>query len=234
MTEEDSDSQSFQDALQSPYADADTPLPNNTTGESVTVANNKVDAMQSNLTIAPLSSLPLSIPPSKGVPALTLTICVPPTKPTTPSTLHTIPHDVKPPDSPQIPLPTSQHTQLLGAASLGSRPPEVALGAGLPSPVKVPANVKAVSAQETADARRFVHLIRSLDEARLAGNTRVLRTDLAQLLLKRSSNVYKDIGISTFKQYVTLAQTCGIVTVGGTGNSAWVSLQPKWHGHGRP
>lgn len=79
----------------------------------------------------------------------------------------------------------------------------------------------------------FQSLVDVLDSARRMGQVRMLRSHLAIQLTKQNERVYRDAGVTKFKEFAALAKQQGIVELGGSEGSAWISLLPSWHGRGR-
>ncbi|EKM55732.1 uncharacterized protein PHACADRAFT_184504 [Phanerochaete carnosa HHB-10118-sp] len=79
----------------------------------------------------------------------------------------------------------------------------------------------------------FQSLVDVLDSARRAGQTKMLRSHLAIQLTKRNERVYRDAGVTKFKEFAALAQQQGIIELGGSEGSAWIALLPPWYGRGR-
>ena len=73
----------------------------------------------------------------------------------------------------------------------------------------------------------FHFLVQILEQSRLAGTEKPLRS-WAGIRLKPGT--YKQAGVSAFKQYSLAAEKAGLVILGGTQASAWISLSPIWHG----
>ena len=59
------------------------------------------------------------------------------------------------------------------------------------------------------------------------GNQRHLRSAVAPLLVGRRPTLYQDAGYKGFKQYISAAETAGLVEAGGSGELAWISLCPQ-------
>lgn len=76
----------------------------------------------------------------------------------------------------------------------------------------------------------FVVLAQKLQARREAiGQPRIPRTDIGSELAK-SKSVYAQAGVSKFATFISMAQSAGVVDVGGSGDDQWVSLRPEWHG----
>ncbi|KAG6885066.1 hypothetical protein C0993_006145 [Termitomyces sp. T159_Od127] len=74
----------------------------------------------------------------------------------------------------------------------------------------------------------FLPLIAALQKrAREQKQKSIPRTDLGTDLAK-VKGLYAQAKVSKFSSYMLLAEDAGIVTLGGTGSHAWVSLRPEW------
>ena len=47
-------------------------------------------------------------------------------------------------------------------------------------------------------------------------------------LLARDATVYERAGCLKFRDYIARAEELGLVELGGSGNEAWVGLNPDW------
>ena len=84
-----------------------------------------------------------------------------------------------------------------------------------------PKNNKAIPVQ-------FQALVNVLEARRRSyGQISVSRSELGSDLAKHKT-AYKQAGVSKFYDYIELAQSAGIVDVGGAGNTQWVMLRPEW------
>ncbi|KAI3634070.1 hypothetical protein MIR68_007674 [Amoeboaphelidium protococcarum] len=70
----------------------------------------------------------------------------------------------------------------------------------------------------------FDLLIEILEKARLAGEPKPRRSRVGSELTRRNPLLYHRVGCSNFKEYIELAVTEGIVTVGGEKGLAWIQL----------
>jgi hypothetical protein len=61
------------------------------------------------------------------------------------------------------------------------------------------------------------------------GQPYIPRTDIGSELAKNKS-LYAQAGVASFAAFINVAQTAGVVDVGGLGNNQWVSLRPGWLG----
>lgn len=73
----------------------------------------------------------------------------------------------------------------------------------------------------------FQPLIDQLEMLASNGNLSPLRS-VVGFELSKNKTVYKQAGVAGFKQYVALAEDKGIVSLGGLGGNAWISLRPGW------
>jgi hypothetical protein len=76
----------------------------------------------------------------------------------------------------------------------------------------------------------FTVLVQLLEKESLDGNRRVLRSKAAIALVERDQMAYKRAGVERFSQYASLAETAGIVELGGRDGGAWISLRSDWQG----
>ncbi|KAF9500405.1 DUF537-domain-containing protein [Pleurotus eryngii] len=79
---------------------------------------------------------------------------------------------------------------------------------------------------QTKVASHFWPLIDILEEHRTRGIPRPLRSVVAQELQRH--NVYKKAGVTKFREYIALAESAQIVTLGGTSGYDWVSFDSGW------
>jgi hypothetical protein len=70
------------------------------------------------------------------------------------------------------------------------------------------------------------HLIETLSCLQSVVGEKLLRSRVGMELVSRKATVYRDAGVESFAEYVSLAQTKGIVHLGGTGGQAWMKLNP--------
>ena len=71
-----------------------------------------------------------------------------------------------------------------------------------------------------------IPLVRSLQTHISQGRSQVLRSQIGEDL--KHENVYQEAGVRRFKEYMALAESDGVVRVGGSGGYEWLSLHPKW------
>ncbi|KAI0683641.1 hypothetical protein BC835DRAFT_731267 [Cytidiella melzeri] len=192
---------------------------------------------QADIAPATLGHMPPLLPPAplsrpSEVPPFSLIQYghyVPSIRPPTSSTFLTTLRDEKPIQQPTMRMPPEfipQAKRLTGAATPGSsHPSQSALSAN--------ARIESVSTLERDAVRQFLQLIRILDDARLAGTPRMLRTNVAVQLKTYNQNVYTEAGVTRFKDYAALAEERGIVILGGVMGSAWIALHSNWYGRGR-
>ena len=76
------------------------------------------------------------------------------------------------------------------------------------------------------EAPDWQHLIEALSCLQSIEGERLLRSRVGTELVSRKATVYRDAGVKSFAEYVSLAQTKGIVHLGGTGGHAWMRLNP--------
>jgi hypothetical protein len=89
----------------------------------------------------------------------------------------------------------------------------------------------ATAAQDNqATLQKFGPLIESLDAHRRRGSLRPLRSTIAVDIASKDNAVYRRAGVQRFSQYSQLAEKEGVITLGGSQGSAWISLRAAWHG----
>jgi hypothetical protein len=71
---------------------------------------------------------------------------------------------------------------------------------------------------------KFAPLVQILNEKRLLGRPRLLRSDVANILNRL---VYEEAGVTKFKRYAEIAEQAGIVQLGGDQGDAWIELHPN-------
>ena len=64
-----------------------------------------------------------------------------------------------------------------------------------------------------------------LEEARDNGSLTLDKAKLGNRLAEKSKTLYRDAGVKDFKKYIAMAESDGIVTIGGGGTEAWVALK---------
>ncbi|KAI1790786.1 NYN domain-containing protein [Ganoderma leucocontextum] len=85
-----------------------------------------------------------------------------------------------------------------------------------------------ILAEETTSIPRFFHpLVKALEESRLRGALKPLRSWVG---LRIPPGTYAEAKVSSFKQYTAAAEKAGIVELGGLQAKAWIALSPEWHG----
>ncbi|EDR10914.1 uncharacterized protein LACBIDRAFT_315902 [Laccaria bicolor S238N-H82] len=76
------------------------------------------------------------------------------------------------------------------------------------------------------EAPNWQHLIETLSCLQSIVGERLLRSRVGLELVSRKATVYRDAGVKSFAEYVSLAQTKGIVHLGGIDGHAWIRLDP--------
>ncbi|KAK0483437.1 NYN domain-containing protein [Armillaria novae-zelandiae] len=122
--------------------------------------------------------------------------------------------------------PTMAPPAVSGLAQVPSTLPSIS-GPLFP-PVHLPALVPAASRKVVP--ARFYGLVKLLETHRQNGAPRPLRSIIAAELVKSDQGIYKKAGVEKFGQYVALAESEGIVELGGTGGGAWIGLRTDWYG----
>ncbi|KAK0210566.1 NYN domain-containing protein [Desarmillaria ectypa] len=77
---------------------------------------------------------------------------------------------------------------------------------------------------------RFYGLVKLLETHRRNGAPRPFRSIIAVELVQLDKAVYKKAGVEKFKQYVALAESEGVVELGGMEGGAWIGLRTDWYG----
>ncbi|KAH7877683.1 NYN domain-containing protein [Lentinula edodes] len=75
--------------------------------------------------------------------------------------------------------------------------------------------------------QRLIHL---LEDYRLRGDQRPFRSAIALGLITQDPFIYQKAGFPKFGPFVTHAAELGLVKLGGTGGTAWISLHYSLHG----
>ena len=75
----------------------------------------------------------------------------------------------------------------------------------------------------------FVPLVERLEHHRSKGSLRPFRSVVAVELASQYQNVYRRAGVERFGAYVALAETAGIIELGGREGGAWIALRPEWY-----
>ncbi|OJT14140.1 hypothetical protein TRAPUB_9251 [Trametes pubescens] len=95
------------------------------------------------------------------------------------------------------------------------------------TPPIAPATPKVLSTTPSA-FEKFGHLVVVMEDLRKEGSASPLRSTVALRLLQVSRAIYAQAGTATFKDYSVAAERAGIVTMGGTGGHAWISLNAEF------
>lgn len=74
----------------------------------------------------------------------------------------------------------------------------------------------------------FQPLIQRLLADRSNGILRSSRTEVAVAVLEFDKDAYKRVGVTKFKSYTQLAQSAGLVLLGGPSSNSWIALHPDW------
>lgn len=75
---------------------------------------------------------------------------------------------------------------------------------------------------------KFGHLVVVMEDLRKEGSASPLRSTVALRLLQVSRAIYVQAGTGSFKDYSAAAERAGVVTMGGTGGHAWISLNAEF------
>ncbi|KAG7452694.1 uncharacterized protein BT62DRAFT_20888 [Guyanagaster necrorhizus] len=156
-------------------------------------------------------------------------------------------HNCMPPSHTPVP-----RAQLARNLSMPVQFPSIAPGYIATSPIMAPSTVSGVtstfpsisaplyrpvktsemvpSSSPKVPPARFYGLVRLLEAHRLNGASRPSRSTIALELVKSDKAVYKKAGVEKFGQYVALAESEGIVELGGMEGGAWIGLRTDWYG----
>ncbi|KAF7965131.1 hypothetical protein HWV62_45535 [Athelia sp. TMB] len=86
------------------------------------------------------------------------------------------------------------------------------------------ANDAWISLSALAPFHTLVEVLRHMGQDE---NQRHSRSAVALALTGRRPTLYQDTGYKGFKQYVSAAETTGLIEVGGSGELAWIALSPQ-------
>ncbi|KAF9246595.1 NYN domain-containing protein [Melanogaster broomeanus] len=98
----------------------------------------------------------------------------------------------------------------------------------LPTTAVLPVSGSAVEAVRPQTWSKFQPLINLLLAARAQGIIRHSRSTVAMDLAKSDPQLYKRVGVSRFRDYTALAETAGVVELGGNRGDTWIALHPSW------
>ncbi|KAF7789554.1 hypothetical protein EIP86_000500 [Pleurotus ostreatoroseus] len=70
----------------------------------------------------------------------------------------------------------------------------------------------------------FAHMLEILEASRREGQPSLLRSHVALQLTRRNPAVYQEAGVTKFKDYAALAESMGLIELGGFQGTAWISL----------
>ncbi|OCH95310.1 DUF537-domain-containing protein [Obba rivulosa] len=107
------------------------------------------------------------------------------------------------------------------------RPVSAPAAASSPQPAPL-ATMSAPEASLPPIPPQFSVLINLLLNYRAKGIQRPLRGPVAVALAGLCKNLYVQAGVRRFKEYSLLAESAGIVELGGLEGQAWISLTPMW------
>jgi hypothetical protein len=77
---------------------------------------------------------------------------------------------------------------------------------------------------EMFEAGVFQPLTQVLREARDEGMEQPLRSHIGAKLIQNDPQVYKNARVTRFAQYITMAESWGVIQTGGQGGEAWLKL----------
>lgn len=75
----------------------------------------------------------------------------------------------------------------------------------------------------------FKPLVAKLQERRSQGDFKPFRPGLAAEMVSSHSGVMREVGASTFTQYVQVAEQAGVVELPGPEGGLWVALRPEFY-----
>ncbi len=113
-------------------------------------------------------------------------------------------------------------------ASASATPPAFTTAFPLPPMPPSPAPAQASASHQFSHQERFYTLIQILNTHRLNGRPQPLRSAIGLELSTLDNTVYKNAGVTKFKEYAELAVKAGVIELGGKDGSAWISLRPEW------
>ena len=113
--------------------------------------------------------------------------------------------------------PPHQHSESL--MNQGSLRQDALICQAIPPASHIPG-----SCRIRGEAPDWQHLIETLSCLQSIEGERLLRSRVGLELVSRKATVYRDAGVKSFAEYVSLAQTRGIVHLGGTDGHAWIRL----------
>ncbi|KAF9050673.1 DUF537-domain-containing protein [Hymenopellis radicata] len=133
-----------------------------------------------------------------------------------------------PPPPPSFPTspPPAVPTSFPSAFPIAT--PPVFATSPLPPMSPSPGPAHASASYQVSHQEPFHTLIRILNTHRLKGRPQPLRSVIGLELSAWDNEVYKNAGVSKFKEYAELAVKAGVVELGGKDGSAWISLRPGW------
>lgn len=75
----------------------------------------------------------------------------------------------------------------------------------------------------------FKPLVAKLQERHSQGDFKPFRPGLAAEMVSSHSGVMREVGASTFTQYVQVAEQAGVVELPGPEGGLWVALRPEFY-----
>ncbi|KAJ7597844.1 NYN domain-containing protein [Mycena floridula] len=127
-------------------------------------------------------------------------------------------------DSKPVPSPVKPISPATVQLSMSSSQP-VTNATPVASTSTLPAQIQPVSKPVP---QYFLTLVKVLEDYKAKGVQRPLRGTVA--MLSSIQALYKQAGLTKFKEFSALAEKAGIVTMGGLEGEAWISLSPNWNG----
>ncbi|CAA7262481.1 unnamed protein product [Cyclocybe aegerita] len=140
------------------------------------------------------------------------------------------PPSIAPPLPPQPPQPCTPSATVNVAATIKTTPQTAMTTTNTSTASTSPPNPTAVaSAVEDSGSFPpiFAVLVETLQNHRLKGTLRPLRSTIAVQIAK-DGVTYRNAGVDRFSQYAALAQKHGLIELGGSEGTAWISLRPGW------
>ena len=131
------------------------------------------------------------------------------------------------PGSPLAQSPAPNITARATAPTPSPIPPSTLSSATVSAISQISANLRQTTSS-IAVPEKFKILIRCLKSHRSRGNLSPLRCKISAEIAQNSMT-YRLAGVSTFDEYVMMAEKAGIVELGGSESTAWIILKAPWY-----
>ncbi|KAJ3514596.1 hypothetical protein NLJ89_g2296 [Agrocybe chaxingu] len=141
-----------------------------------------------------------------------------------------LPLPSQPPQSPQAPQPCTPSATVSVAATIKTTPQIVTISTNISTPstsLPKPTTVASAVEDPPLSSPIFAVLVDALQNHRLKGTLRPLRSTIA-IQIAKDGVTYRNAGVDRFSQYAALALKRGIIELGGSEGTAWISLRPGW------